>query len=352
MNQSYKIEQVEAFDTPRQLCWTRFSHDGATLIGGGYDALIRRWKFSDNKLTEIAPIEGFHGWVQAFALHPTADFVFAADSWGRLACYPLADEKPAAKWSIKAAHDGWIRSLSITPNGKHLATTGNDGFVRVFNAETGKQESELKVSDHDVFVVAIHPSGESVVTGDVFCTLKKWNVESGKCIGEFDASKMHYYNRDQDVCGLRVLKFEDKGNTLLAAGAEPSSAGRGHGVPVIYLYDFETGKLRKRLEQGVANDGFISDLATHVDGFYMTVTTGQPGKGKLILHRPDEEKPFAEYTKMSNTHSLTMSGSQLLVAATNRNSQGNGAVKDEDGNYRGNFSPLHLLTLQPVESTS
>lgn len=345
MNEQYTPREVGMIDTPRQLCWLRFSHDDSLLLGGGYDGLIRRWTFDGTTPTEIDPLRGFRGWAQAFALHPEKPLLYAADSWGRLACYAYADEDPQAMWELDAAHDGWIRSLAITPDGRRLASAGNDRHVRVFDAETGKPIREIRAGDDDLFAVAIHPDGQSVVSGDLFCRLKAWNVETGELLREFDATKMHFYDRDQDVCGLRGLRFLDEGKTVLAAGAEPTRTGLGHGIPVIYFYDWETGKQTRRLEQGDANDGFIDDLVMHPAGFFMTVTIGQPGKGKLIFQRPEADKPFVEYTKMSNTHSLALNsdGSRFVVAATNRRSQGNGAVKDENGNYVGNYSPLHLF---------
>ena len=345
MNEPYSPKEIQTIDTTRQLCWCRFSHDDKLLLGGGFDGRVRRWNFAGEAPEEIAPIEGFRGWAQAFALHPSEPLLYAADSWGRLACYAYAGEKPAAKWELAAAHDGWIRTLAITPDGKRLASAGNDGHVRVFNTVDGSRLHEVVASEDDIFAVAIHPDGTSAVSGDLFCALKVWNLETGECTGELDAKKMHFYDRDQDVCGLRVLQFRDEGKTLLAAGAEPTQAGRGHGIPVIYFFDWETGELRRRLAQGNANDGFIDDLVVHPDGFLMTVTTGQPGQGKMIFQRPEEDKPLVEYTKMSNTHSIALSsdGKQFVVAATNRNSQGNGAVKDKDGNYVGNFSPLHVF---------
>ncbi len=80
----------------------------------------------------------------------------------------------------------------------------------------------------------------------------------------------------------------------------------------------------------------------------MTVTSGQPGRGQFAFHRLGEEKPFWISTKLSNCHSLALHPGQrqVVVAATNRNSQGNGAVKDKKtGEYLGNYSPLHVFEL-------
>jgi len=353
MNEMHQPTEIKSIDTHRQLCWVRFSHDGQQLLGGGYDALIRRWDFSGETPTEIAPIEGFHGWLEAFALHPEKPLLYAADSWGRLACCAYSAKEPEVIWQLPEAHDGWIRTMSITPDGRRLVTAGNDRTIRVFDTADGQLLQEIVASEHDLFAVAIHPNGKLVVGGDLFCQLKVWDVDTGQCVQEFDATKMHFYDRDQDVCGLRLLEFRDDGKTLLAAGAEPTQAGRGHGIPVLYFFNCETGELIRRLEQGDANDGFIDDLVTHPDGFLMTVTTGQPGKGKLLLHDPEEDEPFAVYTKMSNTHSIALhpDGKQFVVAATNRRSQGNGAVTDEDGNYLGNHSPLHIFELGNAEDS-
>jgi len=99
--------------------------------------------------------------------------------------------------------------------------------------------------------------------------------------------------------------------------------------------------------QGESGDGFVFDLARHPDGFFMTVTSGQPGRGPFAFHRLGEEKPFWIFKKMSNGHSLTLhpEGRHVVVSTTNRRSQGNGVVRDKDGKYLGNFSPIHVFEL-------
>ncbi len=221
----------------------------------------------------------------------------------------------------------------------------------VWSANDGKLLQEFHHGE-DVFAVAAHPDGKTVISGDLFGKIKQWDLNTGKMQREIDATSLHFYDRDQDVAGIRVLKFLDEGNTLLAAGSEPTSTGRGLGIPTIRLFEWKTAKPKTKLQQGVSDDGFVFDLDQHSTGFFLTATSGQPGRGQFAFHRLGEEKPFWIYTKMSNCHSLAMhpNGRQVVVTATNRNSQGNGAVKDKTtGKYLGNYSPLHVFELPTYE---
>ena len=67
------------------------------------------------------------------------------------------------------AHDGWIRSVAVSPDGKRLATCGLDQVVRVWSAGDGSKQLELAGHAEDVFFVttkmphchslAVHPNG-------------------------------------------------------------------------------------------------------------------------------------------------------------------------------------------------
>lgn len=346
-----------AIDADRQLIWSRFGQDGKLLLAADYQGKIRRWRMEGETPEELAPITGHHGWTQAFALHPTEPILYTADSWGELRATRYAEEATGAKldplWQHTAAHDGWIRALSLSADGSRLASVGNDHHVRIFDTAKGKLLHEIRVSDHHIFAVALSPDGKTVVTCDLFCKLEHHDVATGDKLGELDASTMHYYDRDQDVCGLRVMRFQDA-ETLLCAGAEPTSAGRGHGIAAVYYFNVKTGNRTQRLEQGVNTAGFIVDAVDHPAGFVMTVAVGQPGKGALVFQRPEDEKPFFEHPRMSNTHSIALhpDGKSFLVIATKGSGQGNGAVKDKEGNYLGNISQLRRFTFPTEEAVA
>ena len=338
--------ELQAIELDRQVYGVRFSPSGKFLVAGGYDALVHRWAWDGEEPKERSSLSGHHGWVTALAFAPSESILFTADSWGGLTAWPFEDEAPQPRWNLEQAHDGWIRSLAVSKDGGRLLTCGHDGFARVWDVSTGKKILEINHGE-DLFAAAIHPGGEIAVTGDLFGKIKAWDLKTGKAAREIDASSLHFYQRDEDVAGIRVLEFEDEGKTLVVAGSEPTSTGRGLGIPTIRLFDWETAKPKETLHQGDSNDGFVFDLARHPEGFFMSVTSGQPGRGQFAFHRLGEEQPFWIYKQMSNCHSLALhpAAKQVVVSATNRRSQGNGAVRDKDGKYLGNYSPLHVFEL-------
>ena len=230
-----------------------------------------------------------------------------------------------------------------------LATGGRDRVVRVWSAADGKRLHELTDHDEEVYSVAIHPDGKSVVSADLKGYVRHWDLARGKCIRKMRIEAMYFYARIQDVAGLRIMQFHDNGKTLVCAGSEPTKAGRSYGIPTIHLVDWESLKITKSLRQGEEKDGYIFDLAWHADGYFMLVTSGTPGTGTLAFRRIDEEKPFYVNAKLRNCHSLAIhpDGNRLVVAAINPRNQGNGAVRDKDGNYVPNFNLLHLFEIMP-----
>ena len=114
------------------------------------------------------------------------------------------------------------------------------------------------------------------------------------------------------------------------------------------FFEAATGKLKQSLKIGADNDGYVHDAHWHKDGFVMAVTSGQPGIGKLVFHRPGDAQPFFLTTKMPNCQSLAVhpDGQRLIVAATNANSSGNGRIKSKDNTYPANTSPLYLWQMQ------
>ncbi|MEQ8786556.1 MAG: hypothetical protein RIC55_09670 [Pirellulaceae bacterium] len=349
----YAPSEVHQIPMDRQLHCVRFSPCGKYLIGGDFDAKLRRFAVDgEEPFTELPPVAGHHGgWLQPIEFTSEGGVMLTADSWGRISAWSYDEETPQLKWTKEAAHDGWVRMLSISPDGKHVASCGIDKTVRLWSTADGELKQEFSGHQHDVLSVRFHPRGEFLVSGDLYGVIKKWDAAGGECVGEFDASTLFLYDRLQDIGGVWAMAFDKEGKTLAAAGTKPDHGGTVQGVPTTLLFEFESGKLQHTLTMGAVKDCYVHDVLLHDDGFVVAVTSGTPGTGQLLLHKPGDEQPFFVSTKTANCHSLSLhpDGKRLAVVSTNKGSNGNGRRLNKDGEYEGNNSPIHIFQLPAAE---
>ncbi|MBS0205503.1 MAG: hypothetical protein JSS49_21575 [Planctomycetes bacterium] len=338
----------------RQLNSIRFTACGRFLLATGHDGTVRRFDATLDEMTELKPILGHNGWVQRVALPQpreggaTSDEVmFTVDSWGQLRCGSFVDETAAPRWSHAQAHDGWIQDIALSPSGKLVATCGIDRHVRVWSTADGTKLNEFTHPEWEALCVVFAPDEASVVSGDLSGVIRQWNLATGRMARELKAADLHKSDRLQEVGGVRRMTFSPDGRQLLCAGTRPKNGGNVQGVPAILVFNWESGELVKSTELGKDGDVYVTDLMFHPEGFLMITISGNPGTGKLVFRRLDDEAPFFETTKMPNCHSLALHPDhlRLAVVATNGGSNGNGRNLDKDGKYPGNYSPIHLWKL-------
>jgi len=331
-------KQIAEFKSERQISAARFSTDGNLLAAVGYEPAVRRWTFDGAVLTPLPSLEGFHGYSTALVFHPMQPLLFAADSWGQLACF----EGEKVVWRNEAAHDGWLRQIAISKDGSRIATCGKDGFVRVWDT-SGKKRAEHQAGE-DVYALTM---GMSLTFGDMRGRIETWDVDLKKKLKSFDGSTLYKLDRIQDLGGLRILLPIDDGRTLLAAGTTPQNGATPQSVPTILFFDTATGKLTKTVTHGTNKEGYVHDLVQHPSGCLMAVSAGTPGSGQLFLLDPAEKEAFHENKKMANCHALALhpDGKHFIVTSTNRDSNGNGKSLAKDGSYKTNTSPLHLFEI-------
>jgi len=303
----------------------------------GYEPTVRLWAFDGKNLTPLPSLTGFHGYSTALAFHPQQPRLFAADSWGQLACF----EGEKAVWRHETAHDGWLRQIAISADGSRVATCGKDGFIRVWNAADGKKLAEHQAGE-DVYALTMT---DSITFGDIRGRVESWNADLKKKTRSFDGSPLYKLDRIQDLGGLRVLLFIDGGRTLLAAGTTPQNGATPQSIPTILFFDVASGKLTKTVTHVSNKEGYVHDLVQHRSGCLMAVSSGTPGSGQLFLLDPAEKQAFHDNKKMANCHALALhpDGKHFVVTSTNRDSNGNGKSLAKDGSYKTNTSPLHVF---------
>lgn len=298
------------------------------------------------ELNPLPPFEGFNGWVQTLGLHPVQNRMFAADSWGKIACAEYGADPVKKLWEKTGAHDGWIRRLSVSPDGSLLATCGLDGFVRIWNSADGSPVSAFDAGA-DVFALSFTPDGARVVFGDMFGKIAVLDFKAAKVLRTLDGAVLHKLDRLQDIGGLRALAFSKDGKKLVAAGLLPKNGGTVQGNPMLLYFDFESGKLDQQFTHGEVKDGYIEDIALTPGGQVIAVASGIPGNGLFFFHSLGEKAPSFVSNKLANCISVALhpGGRHFVVTSTNKASAGNGRRLTKDGEYLGNNSPVHLFEI-------
>ena len=112
--------------------------------------------------------------------------LFSADSWGRLSAWRFVDAEQVAKahLSLESAHYGWIRGVAAS--GPTVVTCGKDGFIRRWNRGDGVKLTEFDAKT-DVLSVAFAPGGRSAFAGDLFGTIREFELSSGKVTRTLEA---------------------------------------------------------------------------------------------------------------------------------------------------------------------
>ena len=78
-----------------------------------------------------------------------------------------------------AGHDGPVRSLVYSHDGKRLATGGADRNVQVWDATTGRLEASYQGHSKDVTCIRFSPDGQSIAASSLDGNLRVWKLRDG-----------------------------------------------------------------------------------------------------------------------------------------------------------------------------
>ncbi|WP_026734121.1 eIF2A-related protein [Fischerella sp. PCC 9605] len=117
---------------------------------------------------------------------------------------------------------------AFSPDGKALATTHTDGYLRLWDVAS----SHLLISYQGhlgiIWGVSFSPDGSTLATGGEDGTIKLWDVSSGQCLQTLQGHKG----------GVRTVVFAPDGNILISCSTDST----------IRVWDISTGKCTKVLQ--------------------------------------------------------------------------------------------------------
>lgn len=197
------------------------SPDGQWLASGAKDNLVKIWEAKSGLL--IRTLAGHTHWVLAVAFTRGGDRLVSAGrdgtviqwdvragrrtgEWGGNADLSAAALSPDARWAVTATRNGAIKtfdldarkevtvageteewdraitSLSVSADGRWLATSGADNTVRLWETASGALISTLAGHGSWVLSAAFSPDGRWLATGGADATVRIWNLNQKKWV--------------------------------------------------------------------------------------------------------------------------------------------------------------------------
>lgn len=156
-----------------------------------------------------------------------------------------------------AGHRDSVTCLAFSPDGKALATGSYDRTVRLWDVATGRETTALAGHANWVFAVAFAPDGKTLASAGHDRTVRLWDVSAGRESAVLPVQ----------TASVRALAFAPDGKTLASGGADRA----------LTLWDLATRTPRARLR---GHKGTVRAVAFAPDGKAMA-TASEDGETKL-----------------------------------------------------------------------
>lgn len=317
-----------AHNSPLISC--RFDPSGRFVFAGAQDYRVLRWDVETKTKTELTAVDS---WVRGITFSHDGKTLITGGYDGRLLWCPVdADElKPSLE---VAGHHGWIRAVAVSPDGTLLASVGNDMVVRLWNLNDGKLVREMKGHESHIYNVAFHPDGKQLATGDLMCNVIHWDVASGEQKRAFQAKSMIKFDKTfiANIGGVRSMSFNEDGSRLAVSGiTNVTNAFAGVGNPSVVVFDWAKGEQKiEHLSKGKFR-GVAWGVSLHATGITIAAAGGGGG-GQLLFWKQDEADEFHTMKLKDTARDLAVSPDGMHVATAHH-----------DGHVR-----VHLMDAKPA----
>jgi WD40 repeat protein/serine/threonine protein kinase/energy-coupling factor transporter ATP-binding protein EcfA2 len=222
-----------------------FSPDGRWLAAGGRGKVLYLWPVSARGLDQGQRVLRTGGSVRALGFSTDGRWVGVASRDGAVT---LA--RPALPPRPDAGHRGPITGMTLSPDGKTVATCGEDRRVRLWEVESGDQRASF-VEREKVVDLAYSPDGALLATGSDDGTVR---LRHSKSLDVVATLKGH---------GSRVfrLRFSPDGSLLASTSYDRT----------VRLWDVRQRRVARTL-RGYRQ--FVLDAAFSPDGRWLATTAG------------------------------------------------------------------------------
>jgi WD40 repeat protein len=190
----------------------RFSHDGKLVATGGSDLIVRTWNSVAGEKLDEFPTSG-----------QTTDLAFSPDD--RLLAAAGSIDTLARIWNVPTGdlvgiingHRSGVQSVTFSPDGRSVVTTGRDGKVLLSRSTDGLLQATLLGSRGSVPNASFSPDGRRVITAGDDGSARIWDADV-----DFAGSGPPGTSRNlgSHVLPVTAVGYSPNGKLVLSAGAD------------------------------------------------------------------------------------------------------------------------------------
>jgi len=275
---------LHQYPVPAPVLSLAASPDLARIAVGGADNVVRYFDASNGgALKEIAALSGHTGPVNAVAVlvgEKGVPRVYSASADGTVRAWPVPD-KPgdkAADPTVLPGASGPQKALAVSPRNDAIAAAGDDGKVRVWDAE-GKPLRTIDAHAAPVLDLAFSPDGKTLLTGSADKTARLFDVKTGTL--------------KQTLSGhlgpVNSVAFQPGGAQVVTAGAEGG----------VKVWDAATGRGVIAFGHTAPNNGPIQPVLkvlVTAGGLIVSASADKTLKGWTFEGSWSEQRPLGPHT--------------------------------------------------------
>ncbi len=226
-----------------------FSPNGLYAITTGADQTVRVWDTgTENKERFLGRLVSVADKVR-FSPEPESTRFAVLGKNGKVVLFEIGSGNVLAELRHESNQSNRplvsdITNFAFSPDGKIIATAGQDGIVHIWDAKDGKPRHSLRGHRNAVLSVAFSPNGKKVVTASSDLTARIWEVDDEKLLQVLTGH----------TGAVGSASFSKDNRLVITTGNDDDGA-------VARIWDAETGKLVDRLTEhsgAVAKADFIS----------------------------------------------------------------------------------------------
>ena len=230
----------------------------------------------------LRTLTGHSGSVNAVVLTPDGRRAVSASEDGTLKTW---DFESGRELRSLIGHADYVTGVAVTPDGTKAVSASRDGMLKVWDLESGRELRTLRDRGYPLHGVALAPDGRRAVSASTEGTLKVWDLILGEVLGTLtghsgrvygvavtpDGSRAVSASDDETLkiwdldSGCVLLTLAGHSDTVIAVAALPD--GRrvvsASADGTLKVWDLESGGELRAL---TGHSDFVSGVAVTLDG--------------------------------------------------------------------------------------